>query len=317
MTVMPPEPSHSARRAAILAARPEIRRLYGPTAATAWLGATVAVLQFGLALLLAREPWWAIVLVAFCIGAFAMHCLNCIVHECTHGLVFSNDDANRALAILVNMPSLIPAAMAFRHYHLLHHHQFGVRGMDSDVPAKWEVRLVKNRTWRKLLWLLLLPASYGLLHPIQVSARMRLDRWVLFNIGAVALAWVGVLWLLGWPSVAYLLLSTYLATGPHPAGAHILQEHIAFDGGNGMASYYGPVNFLSVNLGYHLEHHDMPAIAGWRLPALRRAAPEFYSSHFHHKSRIEGLVRFVFDHRIGLDSRPIRELVSRSHEFAS
>lgn len=300
--------SHSARRAAILAARPEIRELFGPTAATAWLGAAVVVLQFGLAALLAREPWWAILLVAFCIGAFAMHCLNCIIHECTHGLVFPNEGANRALAILVNMPSLIPSAMAFRHYHLLHHHHFGVREMDSDVPTSWEVRMVKNRAGRKLLWLLLLPLSYGLLHPLHVRARMPIDRWFLFNISAVALAWGGALWLLGWPSIAYLLLSTYFATGPHPAGAHILQEHIAFDGGNGMASYYGPVNFFSVNLGYHLEHHDMPAISGWRLPTLRRIAPEFYESHFHHKSRTMGLWRFVFDNRIGLDSRPIREL---------
>jgi sphingolipid delta-4 desaturase len=108
--------------------------------------------------------------------------------------------------------------------------------------------------------------------------------------------------------VTYLLLSTYFATGPHPAGAHILQEHLAFDGGDGMASYYGPVNLFSVNLGYHLEHHDMPAIAGWRLPELRRIAPEFYASHFHHKSRTMGLWKFVFDRRIGLDSRPIQDV---------
>jgi sphingolipid delta-4 desaturase len=305
---MPLKPSHSARRAAILAARPEIRRLIGPTAATAWLGMGVVMLQFALAALLAREPWWLVLLVAVCIGAFVIHCLNCIVHECTHGLVFASDGANRALAIFVNMPSLIPSAMAFRHYHLLHHHQFGVRGMDSDVPANWEVRAVKNRAWRKLLWLLLLPVSYGLLHPFHVRARMPLDRWVFCNIGAVALVWTGVLWLLGWPSVTYLLLSTYFATGPHPAGAHILQEHLAFDGGDGMASYYGPVNLFSVNLGYHLEHHDMPAIAGWRLPELRRIAPEFYASHFHHKSRTMGLWKFVFDRRIGLDSRPIQDV---------
>jgi hypothetical protein len=39
-------------------------------------------------------------------------------------------------------------------------------------------------------------------------------------------------------------------------------------------------------------------------------APEFYSSHYHHKSRAMGLLKFIFDRRIGLDSRPIRELRS-------
>ncbi|MGH6878868.1 MAG: fatty acid desaturase [Rhizomicrobium sp.] len=304
------EPDHSVRRAAILAARPEVKGLFGPTAATAWLGLGAVALQFGLAALLAHQPWWVILLCAFCIGAFVIHCLNCIIHECTHNLVFANAAANRALAIFANIPSLVPSAMPFRHYHLLHHHHFGVRGMDSDVPTKWEVWVVENRRLPKLVWMLLLPISYGLLHPCHVRARLRLDRWVGWNMAAVALAWAAVVWLLGWPAVLYLLLSTYFATGPHPAGAHILQEHIAFDGGDGMASYYGPVNFVSVNLGYHLEHHDMPAIAGWRLPALRRAAPEFYASHYHHKSRIMGLWRFVFDRRIALDSRPIREAKS-------
>lgn len=302
------EPDHNARRAAILAARPDVRQLFGPTAATAWLGLAVVLFQFGVAALLSREPWWLAPIAALVFGAFAIHCLNCIVHECTHGLVFGNPAADRLLAIFVNMPSLIPSAMAFRHYHLLHHHHFGVRGMDSDVPSAWEVRLVDNRPFRKFLWLLLLPVSYGLLHPLKVRARLPLDRWVMVNILAAAVAWGMVVWLLGWHAVLYLLVSTWFATGSHPAGAHILQEHIAFDGGSGMASYYGPINRISVNLGYHLEHHDMPAISGWRLPALRRAAPEFYEGFYRHASRTMGLWRFVFDSRIGLGSRPIREI---------
>jgi sphingolipid delta-4 desaturase len=305
---MRPTFDHSSRRAALLDARPDVKRLVGPRAATSWLGVAVCALQFGAAALIADRPWWAIVLCALFFGAFAVHCLNCVIHECTHNLAFENTSANRVIAILANMPSLIPSAMAFWHYHLLHHYHFGVRGMDSDVPANWEARAVKNRAWRKLLWLLLLPVSYGLLHPLNVRARLPLDRWLALNVSVCALAWVGVLWFAGWPSVVYLLLSTYFATGPHPAGAHILQEHVAFDGGNGMASYYGPINLVSVNLGYHLEHHDMPAVSGWHLPALRRTAPEFYDGHYRHRSRLTGLWKFVFDDRIRLDSRPIREL---------
>jgi len=304
---MHPEPDHSARRAALLNARPEVKALVGPSAATAWLAVAVVLLQFGAAALVAREPWWVIALAALFVGAFAVHCLNCVVHECTHNLAFDAPSANRLIAILANMPSLVPSAMAFWHYHLLHHYHFGVRSMDSDVPAKWEVRTVKNRAWRKLLWLLLLPVSYGLLHPLSVRARLPLDRWLALNVACCALAWGGVLTLIGWPGAIYLLLSTYFATGPHPAGAHILQEHVAFDGGNGLASYYGPINLVSLNLGYHLEHHDMPGISGWRLPALRRAAPEFYVSHYRHTSRLAGLWKFVCDRRIALDSRPIRD----------
>jgi sphingolipid delta-4 desaturase len=305
---MRPEPDHSARRATLLDARPELKALVGPTAATAWLALVAVVLQFGIAAIVARQPWWAIAFCAFFFGAFAVHFLNCVVHECTHTLVFGKVQGNRLIAVLANMPSLIPSAMAFWHYHLLHHYHFGVRGMDSDVPAKWEARAVKNRAWRKLLWLLLLPVSYGVLHPLNVRARLPLDRWLALNVALCALAWAGVLAFIGWPGAVYLLLSTYFATGPHPAGAHILQEHVAFDGGSGMASYYGPINLVSVNLGYHLEHHDMPGVSGWRLPTLRRAAPEFYNSHFRHRSRLVGLWKFVSDKTIALDSRPIRDL---------
>ena len=306
---MRPESDHSARRAALLGARPELKRLVGPTAATAWVAIGIAIVQFGIAALVARQPWWAGVLCALFVGAFVVHFLNCVVHECTHNLVFGGAAGNRLIAILANTPTLVPSAMAFWHYHLLHHYHFGVRGLDSDVPAKWEARAIGNHAWRKLLWLLLLPVSYGLAHPLSVRARMPLDRWFALNVTLCAFAWVSVLAFIGWPGVLYLLLSTYFATGPHPAGAHVLQEHVAFDGGNGMASYYGPINLVSVNLGYHLEHHDMPGVSGWRLPALRRAAPEFYEPHHHHKSRLLGLWKFVFDQRIALDSRPIRDLM--------
>jgi len=303
------EPDHSARRAALLRVRPELQALAGPSGATAWLALGVAALQFGVAALIAHQSWWVVVLGALVFGAFAIHFLNCVVHECTHGLVFANASGNRLLAALANTPSLVPSAMAFWHYHLLHHYHFGVRGMDSDVPARWEARAVKNSAWRKLLWLLLLPVSYGLLHPLNVRARMPFDRWLALNVALCGLAWAGVLLFIGWHGAVYLLLSTYFATGPHPAGAHILQEHVAFDGGNGMASYYGPINLVSVNLGYHLEHHDMPSVSGWRLPKLRRAAPEFYGSHYEHRSRLRGLWEFVFDRQIALDNRPIRDFV--------
>lgn len=306
---MRPAPDHSARRAALLNGRPELKALVGPTAATAWLAIGVVILQFTVALFVARQPWWVIILCALSVGAFAIHFLNCVVHECTHNLVFESASSNRLIAILANTPSLVPSAMAFWHYHLLHHYHFGVRGMDSDVPAKWEASAVNNRAWRKFLWLLFLPVSYGLLHPLNVRARLPFDRWLALNLALCAIAWAGALAFIGWPGIAYLLLSTYFATGPHPTGAHILQEHVAFDGGNGMASYYGPINLVSLNLGYHLEHHDMPGVSGWRLPGLRLAAPEFYNGHYHHRSRLFGLWKFVFDKGIALDSRPIRDLI--------
>ena len=43
-------------------------------------------------------------------------------------------------------------------------------------------------------------------------------------------------------------------------------------------SYYGPLNWLTWNVGYHNEHHDFCNIPWSRLPALKALAPEFYDN---------------------------------------
>jgi sphingolipid delta-4 desaturase len=302
------ELNHKSRRAAILRACPEIAKLAGASPSTAWLAGGAMALQFLLAAALAGRPWWAVLILAYAVGGFIMHCLNCVIHECCHNLVLRRPAANKAFAILASLPGLIPSAVSFRHFHLLHHVHFGVRGLDPDIAPAWEAQLVRQSRWRKLLWVLLLPVTYCVVHPLHVKKRLPIDIWLVANVAAVVPVWIGVLWISGWSGIAYLLLSSYFSVGPHPAGAHILQEHIAFDGGNGKSSYYGPINWLAVNLGYHLEHHDLPNIAGWRLPQVRRLVPQFYDDHYVHESRAAGLWRFVVDPNISLESRPISEI---------
>jgi sphingolipid delta-4 desaturase len=301
------ELNHVERRLAILQSHPGVRHLFGASPWTALFALAMAALQFLLAYAIRDQPWWAALLLAFAVGAFIIHGLNCVIHECTHNLVFRGAPRNKALAILATLPSLVPAASSFRHYHLLHHRAFGVRRMDADVPLVWETKLVGRNWFAKLIWVLLLPFGYTVLRPICVRQRMPLDRWFWANLVAIALVWVATVHLLGWTAVLYLLTSSYLSVGPHPAGAHILQEHIAFDGGDGRASYYGSINWISVNLGYHLEHHDLPHVAGWRLPKIRKLAPGFYADHFVHSSRALGMWQFIFDPAIGLDNRAGRD----------
>jgi sphingolipid delta-4 desaturase len=294
---------HSERRLAILTEAPELHRLFGASPLTALFAAALVAMQFALATAIRNQPWWAAALLAIAVGAFVIHGLNCVIHEATHNLVFHGSPRNKAVAIFATLPCLVPAASGFRHYHLLHHRAFGIHKMDADVTPPWEARLVGRSAWRKLVWLLLLPFGYTVFRPLGVKDRMPFDVWFAANILTTAIVWLLVVHYLGWMAVFYLLLSTYLSVGPHPAGAHILQEHIAFDGGDGHASYYGAINWISVNLGYHLEHHDLPHVAGWRLPRVRKLAPQFYAGHYIHKSRAIGLLRFVFDPRIGLDCR--------------
>lgn len=298
--------SHDARRRAIIASHPEVRLLVGPCAQTALWVAPAVLFQFAVAAAVAQTPWWVAPIAAYLVGAFATHALNVVIHESAHDLVFRRPWQNKLCAIAANLPAGLPSAMAFRHYHLLHHRYLGERRRDADVAPAWEARLIGRGRFGKLVWLLVQPFTYAVTHPLQVGDKMRIDGWAIANIVAALGAAAVVCWLLGPLGLAYLLLSTYFAVGLHPTGAHILQEHIVFNGGHyETASYYGPINRVSINHGYHTEHHDFPGIAGPRLPALTRIAANHYRGRFFHRSRLATLWQFIFDKQIGLDSRVI------------
>ena len=72
-------------------------------------------------------------------------------------------------------------------------------------------------------------------------------------------------------------------------------------------SYYGWLNRLALNVGYHNEHHDFPSVPWNRLPAVRRIAPEAYETLGSHGSWAKLLWQFLFDRRISLFSRQVRE----------
>ena len=299
-----PTDFHRKRRAAILARRPEVKRLFGYCPWVALVTVALVVAQIVLAVGLVNSPWYIAVLAAVFVGAFVNHCLNVVIHEACHNLVLRTTPLNKAIAILANLPGLVPSAIGFRHYHMLHHRFLGEARLDGDVCLAWEKRVFVARPTRKFLWLLLLPFFYGVIHPLQVRERLPLDRWALANVIVVSGFAIGVLLLLGSSSVLFLALSAYLSVGPHPTGAHIVQEHLNHAGKSYVsASYYGWMNAISLNLGCHLEHHDFANVPGPRLLRLRELAPEFYSGRFTHGSPLGSLCRFVFDPRVGIDSR--------------
>jgi sphingolipid 4-desaturase/C4-monooxygenase len=297
---------HRERRAAILRQQPEVKRLFGPDPRTAWFATAVVCGQFALAAAVTGQPWWVILIAAYGVGAFANHYLNVVTHECSHNLVLSTTPLNKAFSIFANLPALVPAAMGFRHYHLLHHRFLGIRGLDADVAMPWEVRLIGRRPFGKFFWLLVQPFTYTIVHPMQVRRRIALDGWLAANFVLVCIAVATVGLILGPGALLYLGLSSYFSLGPHPTGAHVLQEHFIFEGDSETTSYYGPMNAISINFGLHLEHHDFPNVAGERLSELRRFAPKFYEGRFCHRSRLATMWRFITDPRIALDTRVIR-----------
>lgn len=105
----------------------------------------------------------------------------------------------------------------------------------------------------------------------------------------------------------YLLLSSFFAGSLHPTAGHFIAEHYLWDGlPQETYSYYGPLNVLAYNVGYHNEHHDFPSVAWTRLPALKALAPEFYDTLPSHPSWPMVIVNFIRDREVGIFARAKR-----------
>jgi len=272
---------HAARRRAMLLAHPVIKELYGPCAKTKYVCLALVVTQLGLAAALQSAPWWVILVVAYAVGGVINQWLLLAIHEVSHNLAFQRPWANRWFGIFINLPIGVPVSAAFREYHLIHHTHQGVDGLDTDVPTAWEVRWVKGRR-RKLIWLALQGFAYALRPMFMLP--LKPTRWVVLNF-VVQLAFdVAIYLLLGGKSLAYLPISTLLVMGLHPIAGHYISEHYVTHPPQETYSYYGPLNRIAFNVGYHNEHHDFPYIAGSRLPQLRALAPEFYEPLVSHRS---------------------------------
>jgi sphingolipid delta-4 desaturase len=125
---------------------------------------------------------------------------------------------------------------------------------------------------------------------------------------------------LSWNSLLYLLLSSFLAGSLHPLAGHFIAEHYVYETISGEArdpsnsipvpetfSYYGPLNLLTYNVGYHNEHHDFPAVPWTRLPRLHEIAKGFYADLPHHRSWTYAIWRFIWDEEVGMRCRVKRK----------
>jgi sphingolipid delta-4 desaturase len=303
---VPSAQPHIARHRDILRAHPEVRELTGATPSSmAWIVALVLT-QFALALLVGHRAWWIWLLVAYLAGATIDHALWVLIHECTHNLVFRSASANKLAAIVANFPIVLPASLAFRAYHLLHHQHLGELDFDADLPGPSEARVI-HTSFAKAVWIAAFGGVQGVLRPHRLTQVKAFDRWIGLNIAvqlaALVLFYVGT----GAGPIAYLLASSIFAVGFHPLGARWIQEHFIFKNDQETYSYYGPLNRVCFNVGFHNEHHDFVTIPWSRLPALKAAAPEFYDTLYAHHSWTRLLFRFIFDRECGLYDRVIRK----------
>jgi sphingolipid delta-4 desaturase len=288
---------HTGRARAIIRAHPEVRQLMGRNPWTLLIALTVVGSQTALAFVFGKLGfgyWWLSILVAYGVGAFANHSMYVLIHDAIHNLILPSKSWNKMIAILADLPNVLPGAMGFGIYHLKHHSHQGDYEYDADLANLWEAKLVGNRWYAKALWLLLFPIVQ-LTRPPRIKALTMWNRWIFLNL-VCALAYdLAIVRFCGWAGLFYLLCSFSFSIGLHPVGARWIQEHYTNDPDQETYSYYGPINRVCLNMGYHNEHHDFPTIPWNNLPRLRALAPEYYDTLKYHPSWSGLLFKFIFD----------------------
>ncbi|MEM7030090.1 MAG: fatty acid desaturase [Chloroflexota bacterium] len=285
---------HSNRTKAILAQHPEIRALIGRNPYSFGFILGLTLLQVSIAFGLRHQPWWVIVIVAYLIGAFVNHALLMLIHECSHNLIFKKQTPNFLAGIIANLTTVVPTSIPFKLYHMKHHSFQGVYDLDADLPSRWEVTVFGGTAIGRIIWLALFPLLQAI-RPARLRDIHLLNRWTIINMIAVFAFDYLVLVAFGWGAVGYLALSMYLSYSLHPVMGRLIQEHFVFSFPQETYSYYGPLNKLSFNVGYHNEHHDFPSIPWNRLPQVRQIASPWYDTLTYHTSWTQLLFMFIFN----------------------
>lgn len=286
---------HMQRNRDILKNHPEIKELFGVTPVTAFYAILLIAIQLLLAVYLRHSPWWLLLPISYFIGGTINHALFVILHECTHNLVFKKPIWNRVMALIVNFPQFFPSSMQFFKYHMLHHTNQSEFDYDADLAGKPEAAWIGNSRMKKLFAIFLFSFVQGMVRPSRLKKVKFYDKWFFINV-LTQFSFLIIFYLLtGWGALFYLFLSTIFALGLHPMGGRWIQEHYIVREGQETNSYYGPLNKLCFNMGYHNEHHDFMKVAWSRLPKAKAMAPEFYDNLFYYDSWIWSLKRFIWD----------------------
>lgn len=304
---------HRERRRRLLREHPWIRELFGVDRKTAAVTAGVWVLQLACASAFGRwgatgqaslSPKLLLLFVfAYAVGTLLAHWLAMTVHETSHRLVFETRWLNTALALFANVPLIFPMAMAFHRYHFAHHVHLGKPGLDTDLPTPWEARAIESSRLKKLFWLSGLMAFYSY-RGLLFSQKPNRSEWLNYAIQAAAIP-VMARAFGGW-GLAFLVLSVFFSLSLHPVAAHFVHEHYVFQPGQETYSYYGPLNRIAFNVGYHVEHHDFTNIPGSRLPQLHRRLARVYQPMASHSSWTALLLEFIWRTDVGVQSRIVR-----------
>lgn len=303
------EEPHVKRRKEIVAAHPEIKKLFGPNHNTKYVAFASFALQLSALHLLQGASWYTWLFVTYTLSGTINHSLTLAVHEASHNLCAKGMTANRIIGIFANLCMGIPASASFRRYHLEHHRYQGEDHVDVDIPHPIEGFIFSNSTPMKIIWCFLQPAFYSL-RPLFTSPKQP-GKWEFINIAAVIVFDASIYYFFGLAGVFYCVFGTLLGMGIHPVAGHFISEHYVMNKGQETYSYYGPLNWFTYQVGFHNEHHDFPFVCGSNLYKVRQIAPEFYDTLPHYHSWIKVIWDYIVDDLISPFNRVKRVTLTK------
>ncbi|XP_010339212.1 sphingolipid delta(4)-desaturase DES1 [Saimiri boliviensis] len=297
---------HADRRREILAKYPEIKSLMKPDPNLIWIIIMMVLTQLAAFYLVKDLDWKWVIFWAYAFGSCINHSMTLAIHEIAHNSAFGNRKAmwNRWFGMFANLPIGIPYSISFKRYHMDHHRYLGADGVDVDIPTDFEGWFFCT-TFRKFIWVILQPLFYAF-RPLFINPKPLTYLEVINTVAQVTFN-ILIYYFLGIKSLVYMLAASLLGLGLHPISGHFIAEHYMFLKGHETYSYYGPLNLLTFNVGYHNEHHDFPNIPGKNLPLVRKIAAEYYDNLPHYNSWIKVLYDFVMDDTISPYSRMKRQ----------
>jgi sphingolipid delta-4 desaturase len=292
---------HASRRKAILMKHPEMKELYGPDIRIlpVILGAVIAQLSLAVYATTLTSNWQWFFL-AYSLGGTLTHWLSLGNHELSHNLCFKTTLYNELLGMVANCAQGLPSCVTFKKYHLEHHYYQGVDVKDVDVPCDLEGKIF-NTTGKKVIWVVLQPLFYAL-RPMFVNPKPMDMKEALNFVTTISFDLIFA-YFFGIKATLFNIASILLGMGLHPVAGHFISEHYVFKEGQETYSYYGWLNLVAFNVGYHNEHHDFPRVPGFKLPMVRKIAPEFYDPLHSYESWSMVIYDYIFRNDIGPYSR--------------
>lgn len=240
----------------------------GPDPQLKWVVSGMVLTQLLACYLVHDLSWKWIFFWAYAFGGCINHSLTLAIHDISHNVAFGNKLAkwNRWFAMWANLPIGLPYSASFKKYHIDHHRYLGGDQLDVDIPTDIEGWFFCTPA-RKVLWLFLQPFFYAL-RPLLVNPKPVCQLEIQNAVVQLTVDLI-IYYLWGLKPIVYLIAGSILCMGLHPISGHFIAEHYMFLKGHETYSYYGPLNLITFNVGYHMEHHDFPSIPGSKLPQVR------------------------------------------------